>query len=180
MSSAATRPISGGAQATTPDRWGGWRAQRGHATKTSSPACRVRGVDRRRRRPPPRTAVAGQISMVLANGPAPGGRRPNDAVQLRASSPVCCNIWLGAPASLRHPDVSASAKRIRHLNGAVRRERAASRVDGGAGGGGQRPRANGRGAREARRRGDRAAGAGRRARSPRRESTARVSSRPEG
>ena len=78
---------------------------------------------------------------------------PNDAVQLRASSPVCCNIWLGAPVSLRHPDVSASAKRIRHLNGAVRRERAASLADGGPGGGGQRPRANGRGAREARRRG---------------------------
>ena len=50
---------------------------------------------------------------------------PNDAVQLRASSPVCCNIWLGAPASLGHPDVSAAAKRIRRRNGAVRLERAA-------------------------------------------------------
>ena len=53
MSSAAARPISGGAQATTPDRRGGWRAQGRRATNTSSPACRLGVHDRRRRRSRP-------------------------------------------------------------------------------------------------------------------------------
>ena len=96
MSSAASRPISGSAQATTLDRRAGWRAQRDLAPKSSSRACRVCGGDRRRQRPPPRTAASDNPPWYSPIARAPGGRRPNDAVQLRASAPVCCNVWLGA------------------------------------------------------------------------------------
>lgn len=85
-------------------------------------AWRVRGVDRRRRRPTPRTAVAGPVSMVLANSAAPGGRRPNDRVQLRASSPVCCNVLLGPRG-----DLSAAAGR--GARSARRREQGAFLLD---------------------------------------------------
>lgn len=58
--------------------------------------------------------------------PAPGGRRPNARVQLRASSPVCCNVLLGPRRGLSAGDLDGHPPSALEVGrGNPRHERAA-------------------------------------------------------